>query len=216
MVKILSQEDSVFNTFLSEIRDEYVQQDRLRFRKNMERMGQVMAYEISKKLFYQEREVITPLGVSEMRVHKYEPILATVLRAGLPFHQGFLDFYDGADSMFIAAYRNYLGSEEDFEINVDYLSGSFVDDKIVILIDPMIATGQSIVASYKAMLNRGLPKQLHIASVVCSAEGLEYLQKHLPANTQYWLGAVDDEMTAQGYVVPGLGDAGDLSFGEKL
>lgn len=216
MVHILSQEDSVLNTFLSEIRDEYVQQDRFRFRKNMERMGQIMAYEMSKKLFYHEREIITPLGVSEMRVHKYEPVLATILRAGLPFHQGFLDTFDGADSIFIAAYRNYLGSEEDFDIKVDYLSGSFVDDKLVVLIDPMIATGQSLVASYKALLQRGVPKQIHVAAVVSSAEGLDFVQKHLPANTTYWLGAVDEEMTAQGYVVPGLGDAGDLAFGEKI
>lgn len=216
MVKILSRENSILNTFIAELRDEYIQKDSMRFRKNLERIGEVMAYEISKKLYYGEQEIITPLGVSNMTTIKYQPVLATILRAGLPFHNGLLNFFDRAESTFISAYRKHHSNEDDFQIKIDYLSSSLIDDRIIILNDTMLATGASIVASYKALLKYGTPKHLHIACVISSSEGLEYVKKHLPENTSIWVVVVDEELTAQGYIVPGLGDAGDLSYGEKV
>lgn len=216
MVKILSKENSILNTFVAEIRDEYIQKDSMRFRKNLERIGEIMAYEISKKLYYNEQEIVTPLGVSNMTTIKYQPVLATILRAGLPLHQGFLNFFDQAESTFISAYRKHHSNEENFEIKIDYLSSSLIDDRIIILNDTMLATGASIVATYKALLKYGTPKHLHIACVVSSSEGLAYVKKHLPENITIWVVVIDEELTAQGYIVPGLGDAGDLSYGEKV
>lgn len=216
MVKILSKENSILNTFVAELRDEYIQKDTMRFRKNLERIGEIMAYEISKKLYYNEQEIITPLGISNMTTIKYQPVLATILRAGLPLHQGFLNFYDHAESTFISAYRKHYSNEENFEIKIDYLSSSLIDDRIIILNDSMLATGASIVATYKALLKYGTPKHLHIACVLGSSEGIEYVKKHLPENTTIWAAVVDEELTAQGYIVPGLGDAGDLCYGEKV
>jgi uracil phosphoribosyltransferase len=216
MVKILSRENSILNTFIAELRDEYIQKDSMRFRKNLERIGEIMAYEISKKLYYGEQEIITPLGVSNMTTVKYQPVLATILRAGLPLHNGFLNFFDQAESTFISAYRKHHSNEDNFQIKIDYLSSSLIDDRIIILNDTMLATGASIVATYKALLKYGTPKHLHIACVISSSEGLEYVKKHLPENTSIWVVVVDEELTAQGYIVPGLGDAGDLSYGEKV
>lgn len=216
MVKILSKENSILNTFVAELRDEYIQKDSMRFRKNLERIGEIMAYEISKKLYYNDQEIITPLGVSNMTTIKYQPVLATILRAGLPLHQGFLNFFDQAESTFISAYRKHYSNEESFEIKIDYLSSSLIDDRIIILNDTMLATGASIVATYKALLKYGTPKHLHVACIVTSSVGLEYIKKHLPENTTIWVVVVDEELTAQGYIVPGLGDAGDLCYGEKV
>lgn len=216
MVVQLAKDRSVVNRFLAELRDEAVQRDPLRFRRNMERVGEVMAYELSRTLAYEEREVTSPLGVARMMLPVEQPVLATILRAGLPLHQGMLNYFDRADSAFISAYRKHRKGEEGFDIEVEYLSSPSLDDRVLVLCDPMLATGRSMVLVYKALLRFGRPKSVHIVSAIASSEGLEYLQSHMPPGTRIWLGAVDEEMTAQAYIVPGLGDAGDLAYGAKL
>lgn len=216
MVVQLNRENTVANRFLAELRDEQVQKDPLRFRRNLERIGELMAYELSRTLDYEEREVRSPLGLAHTQLPKDEPVLATILRAGLPLHQGLLNYFDRADSAFVSAYRKHRKGEEGFDIAVEYMSSPSIDDRVLVISDPMLATGQSMVLVYKALLRMGKPRALHIVSVIASAEGLEYVQSHLPANTRIWLGAVDEEMTAQAYIVPGLGDAGDLAYGSKV
>ena len=214
-VRILSEEHhSVFSDFIAEIRDHKIQQDRMRFRRNMERCGEVFAYEISKELSYEPKEVTTSLGLSNEYVMEENPILITILRAGLPLHQGLLNFFDRADNGYISAFRKHH-KDGTFDIELQYLACPNLEDKTVILTDPMLASGSSMVLAYKAMLSKGKPKHCHIVSLIASAEGLEYVKKNLPLNCTIWLGAVDQEMTAQSYIVPGLGDAGDLAFGKK-
>ena len=214
-VRILSEEQpSVFNQFIAEIRDVNIQKDRLRFRRNMERCGEIMGYELSKELAFEKKEVITPLGVSEEQVLKEQPVLITILRAGLPLHQGLLNVLDHADNGYISAFRKHH-KDGTFDIELEYLACPSLKDRIVILSDPMLATGSSMVLAYKALLEKGKPKHCHIVSLIASAEGVEYTKKNLPPNSTLWLGAVDQEMTAQSYIVPGLGDAGDLAFGAK-
>jgi len=215
MVHNISKENSVFNEFLSEIRNKNVQQDRMRFRKNLERMGEVMAYELSKKLSYSPVEIETPLGSTEMSLIIEQPILATILRAGLPFHNGFLNFFDKADNAFISAYRKRKPGQNDFVVEVEYLSSPSLEGKELIIIDPMLATGSSMVLVYKALMNSGIPKHIHIVCAIASKEGINHVKSHLPADITIWVGAIDDELTANGYLVPGLGDAGDLAFGKK-
>lgn len=219
MVKVinLGEQDSVFNQFLSEIRDVEIQKDRMRFRRNLERLGEIMAYEISKTLDYERIEVETQLGVKEMRVVKEQPVIATILRAGLPFHNGILSMFDKADNAFIAAYRKY-DKNEDFEIKVEYYSSPDVDGRTLILCDPMLATGESLVKTLHGLLNDEMnPKHIHIVVVIASAEGLEFVKRSLSRMpVTIWVGAVDEELTAHAYIVPGLGDAGDLAFGEKM
>lgn len=216
-VNILGSQDSVFNQFLSEIRDAEIQKDRMRFRRNLERLGEIMGYEISKTLEYKEIEVSTQLGIKEMRVLKDQPVIATILRAGLPFHNGILNMFDQADNAFIAAYRKY-DKNEDFEIKVEYYSSPDVDGRTLILCDPMLATGESLVKTLRGLLNDEMhPKQIHIVVAIASAEGLEYVKRNLSRMpVTIWVGAVDEELTAHAYIVPGLGDAGDLAFGEKM
>ncbi len=216
-VNILGLQDSVFNQFLSEIRDAEIQKDRMRFRRNLERLGEIMGYEISKTLEYEQIEVTTQLGIKEMRVLKEQPVIATILRAGLPFHNGILNVFDHADNAFIAAYRKY-DKNEDFEIKVEYYSSPDVDGRTLILCDPMLATGESLVKTLHGLLNDEMePKQIHIVVVIASAEGLEYVKRSLSRMpVTIWVGAVDEELTAHAYIVPGLGDAGDLAFGEKM
>jgi uracil phosphoribosyltransferase len=182
----------------------------------MERIGEIFAYEISKTMEYESQEVITSLGTAEVQLMKTIPVLATILRAGLPLHQGMLNFLDKADNAFVSAYREHRKDDE-FSIQVEYVSSPELEKRILILTDPMLATGQSMVASYKALLVHGKPVHTHFVSVVASVQGVEYLKRMLPkTGTTIWVAAIDDELTAQGYIVPGLGDAGDLAFGQKI
>jgi uracil phosphoribosyltransferase len=214
MVHILQQNPSIANTFIAELRDESIQKDPMRFRRNLERLGEVMAYEISKTLAYQQTEVVTPLGVAEVALPAEQPVIATILRAGLPVHQGILNYFDRADNAFISAYRKHH-KDGSFEIKVEYLSSPDLDNRVLILCDPMLATGQSMYLTYKAILAMGKPRHVHVVSLIASAEGLSYIKSHFPENTTIWLGAVDDELTVKSYIVPGLGDAGDLAYGQK-
>lgn len=216
MVVRTNSERSVVNHFLAELRDESIQKDPLRFRRNLERIGEVMAYELSKTLDYAEREVISPLGTARVDLTVDKPVLATILRAGLPLHQGLLNYFDRADCAFVSAYRKHRTGEDGFDIEVEYMSSPSLEDRVLIISDPMLATGRSMVLVYKALLRLGKPKALHIVSVIASAEGIEHVKSHLPPNTRIWVAAVDEEMTAQAYIVPGLGDAGDLAYGAKL
>lgn len=217
MIKVhnFSETNSIYNNFLAQLRNLKIQQDRMRFRRNLERLGEIMAYEISKELNFESTDVYTPLGTAPSNIIKQEPVVATILRAGLPLHQGVLNYFDGADNCFISAYRKH-SSEDDFEVEIEYLSSPDLDGKVVILTDPMIASGASMVLAHKAILRKGNPKHIHIAGVISSAEGIEYVKMNMPENTTIWIGAIDEEMTAQSYIVPGLGDAGDLAFGEKI
>lgn len=215
-IKNLELQDSLFNHILAEIRDAEIQQDRLRFRTNLRRIGEIMAYEISKTMEYVSKEVITPLGVKEVRVLAEQPVLATILRAGLPFHEGMLNMFDRADNAFIAAYRKY-DKDDDSEIRVEYFSSPDLDGRVLILCDPLLATGESLVKTIEGLLGDFMePKQIHIAVAVASSDGIEHLKRRLSRKSvTVWVGSVDDELTARAYVVPGLGDAGDLAFGEK-
>ncbi|MBK7391411.1 MAG: uracil phosphoribosyltransferase [Bacteroidetes bacterium] len=214
MVQILNQQNSIISRFIAEIRDAVIQKDRMRFRRNLERIGEVAAYEISKKMVYESREVVTPLGIANVNIPKDEPVLATILRAGLPLHQGLLNYFDHADNAFISAYRKHH-KDGTFDISLEYVSSPSLHNRIVILSDPMLATGQSMVMTYKAILEKGKPQHTHIVAALASTQGVEYVKKHLPLGITLWIGAVDEELTAQSYIVPGLGDAGDLAFGEK-
>jgi len=210
-----SKTNSIYNNFLAQLRDLKVQKDRMRFRRNLERLGEITAYEISKTLDYKTSDIYSPLGVAQMNILEQQPIIATILRAGLPLHQGFLNYFDNSDNCFISAYRKHTNNE-DFDVEIEYLSSPSVDGKTVILTDPMIASGASMVLAYKALLSKGKPKHVHVVGVISSLEGINYVKRHMPANTTIWVGAIDEEMTAQSYIVPGLGDAGDLAFGEKM
>ena len=215
-IKILGKENSIFNHFIAEIRSENAQQDSMRFRRNLERLGEIFAYEISKTMDYKEREVVTPLGIANMKLMTQKPVLATILRAGLPFHQGLLNYFDDSENAFISAFRKHY-RDGSFEIQVDYMSAPDMGGKVLIIADPMLATGKSMILAYEEMLNNGTPKHTHIVCAIASAQGIEYLQKNLsPSKCTIWVGAVDDELTANSFIVPGLGDAGDLAYGNKL
>lgn len=216
MVMELAKERSVVNQFIAELRDHAVQKDPMRFRRNLERIGEVMALKLSQTMEFTAAEVITPLGTARTERLLEQPVLATILRAGLPLHQGLLNYFDRADSAFVSAYRKHRKGEDAFDIEVEYMSSPSLEDRVLVLCDPMLATGRSMVLVHKALLRLGRPKALHVVSVIASAEGLEYAKLHLPPGTRFWIGAVDDEMTAQAYIVPGLGDAGDLAYGAKL
>lgn len=218
MIKInnLERTDSVFNQYMAELRDAVIQQDRMRFRRNLERIGEVMAYEISKSFEYDDEEVTTPLGIKQIRTMHEQPVIATILRAGLPFHNGMLSMFDQADSAFIAAYRKYDKNEEDSEIRVEYFSSPDIEDRILIVCDPLLATGESIVKTLNGLMEDMMPKEVHIAVAVASQDGLDYVERtmsRLPVTI--WVGSIDEELTARAYVVPGIGDVGDLAYGEK-
>lgn len=215
MSRILSQENSLVNVFISELRDVTIQKDSMRFRRNLERLGEIFAYEISKQLEYEEREIVTPLGIAPTPVLKNQPVIATILRAGLPVHQGLLNYFDKAENAFVSAYRKHH-KDNTFEIKVEYMSSPDLADKTLIICDPMLATGQSMLLAYKALLQRGKPRHIHVVGLIASVEGLQYIKSHFPENTSFWMGAVDDELTAKSYIVPGLGDAGDLAYGQKI
>ncbi len=214
MVNILSKTNSIINQFIAEIRDSEIQKDRMRFRRNLERIGEIAAIEISKTMDYAEKEVVTPLGIANVPLMTEQPVIGTILRAGLPLHQGLLNYFDHADNAFVSAYRRHH-KDGTFDIRLDYLSSPGLENRILILADPMLATGSSIVVTYRAILEKGKPKKTHIVAVLASSEGIEYVKKHLPEDVTIWVGAVDDELTAQAYIVPGLGDAGDLAYGIK-
>ena len=211
----LGNQNSIFNHFIREIRDINIQNDSMRFRRNIERIGEIFAYEISKKMEYKKEDITTPLGISTESLMKEKPVLATILRAGLPLHQGLLNYFDSSDNAFISAYRKHKKGG-DFEIKIEYMASPDLDGKTLILCDPMLASGSSMILAIQAILTRGTPKHIHIVSVISSSEGVEYVKENIPMqNCTLWLGAEDEEMTAQSYIVPGLGDAGDLAFGEK-
>lgn len=214
-IHILGEHCSLFNEFLAEIRSADVQVDSMRFRRNLERLGEIFAYEISKTMRYEKQEVTTPLGIAEMSRLVSKPVLATILRAGLPLHQGLLNYFDKGENAFISAFRKYY-KDGSFEIQVDYMSSPELDDKTLILADPMLATGQSMVLAYEELMSKGEPDHTHIVCIIASRQGLDYVQQHLsPSKCTLWIGAVDEELTAHSYIVPGLGDAGDLAYGIK-
>jgi len=216
MIHILENQESLLSQYIAEVRDVEMQKDSMRFRKNMERLGEIFAYEISKKLNWEKKEVITPLGEAQCKVLKEQPVIATILRAGLPMHQGILNYFDRAENAFISAYRKHHKNGS-FTIQIEYASCPPIDQKVLILSDPMLATGASMVLTYKELLSKGKPSHTHIVSVLASAQGIDYVKKHLPIGSfTLWVGAVDDELTAKAYIVPGLGDAGDLAYGSKL
>lgn len=214
-IHILGEHSTLFNEFLAEIRSADVQIDSMRFRRNLERLGEIFAYEISKTMRYEKQEVTTPLGIAEMSRLVSKPVLATILRAGLPLHQGLLNYFDKGENAFISAFRKYY-KDGSFEIQVDYMSSPELDDKTLILADPMLATGQSMVLAYEELMSKGEPDHTHIVCIIASRQGLDYVQQHLsPSKCTLWIGAVDEELTAHSYIVPGLGDAGDLAYGIK-
>jgi len=211
----LGNQNSIFNHFISEIRNIEVQNDSMRFRRNLERIGEIFSYEISKKMEYSNTKITTPLGISRENLISEKPVLATILRAGLPLHQGFLNYFDSSDNSFISAYRKHKNGV-DFEIKIEYMSSPEITGKTIILCDPMLASGSSMILAMKSLLSKGRPKHIHIVSVISSSAGINYLKENIPIqNCTLWIGAIDKEMTSQSYIVPGLGDAGDLSYGKK-
>ena len=210
----LSKSHSIVNEYVSEIRDASIQQDRMRFRKNMERCGQVLAYEISKILPYKTKQVTTPLGTAEVEVLKNQPVIGAILRAGLILHQGMLNVFDHADNAFISAYRKH-NIDGSFEIALEYLSCPELNERVFILADPMLATGSSLVKTIHFLKAEGRPKEIHIVAAIACTVGIEYIKRAEPYVT-IWCGDIDEELTAKGYIVPGLGDAGDLAYGTKV
>jgi len=211
----LSENNSILNTFIAEIRDKKIQKDAMRFRRNIERIGEIMGYEMSKQLPYITKAVTTPLGTKLIDLIDDKIVLCSILRAGLPLHQGLLNYFDKAENAFISAYRK-IKPNGDFDIRVEYFASPSLQDKTLFLADPMLATGQSLVSTYKALLSHGTPKELHIFAVIGSSDGIDYISKYLPKQTHLWIATVDDTLNNHGYIIPGLGDAGDLAFGDKL
>ena len=211
----LNRNNSILNQYLAEIRDVNIQGDSLRFRRNIERVGEIMAYEISRDLPYQPLEIQTPLAMATENVPTIQPVIATILRAGLPLHRGFINYFDHAENAFVSAYRKYIDTDN-FDIHIEYIASPRLDGKTLILVDPMLATGGSMELAYKALLTKGEPAHIHIASVIASRQAVEHVQKVFPQDkTTVWCAAVDPELNAHSYIVPGLGDAGDLCYGEK-
>jgi len=212
----LGTNNSVLNQFISEIRDVNIQNDAMRFRRNIERIGEILSYELSKTLAYTEATVQTPLGNKAMILPTNSLVLCSVLRAGIPLHQGLLNYFDTAENAFISAYRYHLDNSDEFEIIVKYLAAPSLENKTLILTDPMLATGKTLENTYRALKSHGTPKQIHIVSVIGSKTGIDYIENLFPENTHLWIAAIDEKLNAKGYIVPGLGDAGDLSYGTKL
>ncbi|WP_338358651.1 uracil phosphoribosyltransferase [Yeosuana marina] len=212
----LSQQNSVLNTFISEIRDVTIQKDQMRFRKNIERIGEVLGYELSKALHYKTSVITTPLSNCRMSVIDNDIVLCSILRAGIPLHNGLLNYFDMAENAFISAYRHHSDSSDDFEIIVEYLACPDLENKTLILADPMLATGRSMVTAFEALKPFGTPKDIHLVSTIGAQEGVDYVEKYFDKHTHLWIAAIDETLNEKGYIVPGLGDAGDLSFGDKL
>lgn len=210
-----AEHNSLISQYMTELRDVNKQHDMLRFRRNLERIGEIMAYEISKTLKYKTVETVTPLATAKTQVIDTPLVLATIFRAGVPFHQGFLNYFDHAENAFVSAYRKYK-EKENFDVCIEYLASPRLDGKTLIIADPMLATGASMELSYRALLTKGTPAHIHVASVIGSQQAVDYIAEHFPAEkTTLWIGAVDPEINAHSYIVPGLGDAGDLAYGIK-
>ena len=208
-------ENTLFNQYIAEIRDVNIQGDSLRFRRNIERIGEIMAYEISRDFPYKKIEVQTPLAMARENVPAEQPVIATILRAGLPLHRGFINYFDHAENAFVSAYRKYI-DENNFDIHIEYIASPRLDGKILILVDPMLATGGSMELAYKALLTKGEPAHVHVVSVIATEQAVEHVKNTFPADkTTIWCAAIDPELNAHSYIVPGLGDAGDLCYGEK-
>ncbi|SDG74676.1 uracil phosphoribosyltransferase [Winogradskyella thalassocola] len=212
----LSDTPSILNTFMSELRDKTVQKDSMRFRRNIERIGEIMGYELSKSLQFNPHTIATPLGNSETVLHQNDIVLCSILRAGVPLHNGLLNYFDAAENAFISAYRQHKHNPESFEIVVEYLACPSLEGKTLILADPMLATGQSMVATYEALKPFGTPKDIHLVSVIGAQEGVDYVSKEFGTDVKLWIAAIDENLNEKGYIIPGLGDAGDLAFGNKL
>lgn len=207
-------ERSLVNVFMRELRDEKIQKDMLRFRRNIERIGEIAAYEISKTLEFKTIDTKTCLGTAKSHVVDETVVIATILRAGLPLHQGVHNYFDGAENAFVSAYRKYV-SKDDFRIHIEYIAAPRIDDKVLIITDPMLATGSSMELAYEALLTKGKPSNVHIVSVIASQQAIDFIRDKFPADTTLWVAAIDNEVNEHKYIVPGLGDAGDLAFGEK-
>lgn len=215
-IHYISENNSILNHFLSQLRDVTIQRDSMRFRKNIERIGEIMAYELSKTLTYKDIEVKTPLGVKNTTALEDNLVLCSVLRAGLALHTGFMNFFDDAENGFVSAYRHHPNNDADFEILVEYQAAPSFNNKNLILIDPMLATGQSLVAVFNKLMAQQTPKEIHIAVVIAAPEGVAYLKENLPENCHLWIATLDEKLNDNNYIVPGLGDAGDLAYGSKL
>lgn len=215
MIHNLSETNSIFGTFLGELRDVEIQSDPLRFRRNLERVAEIMGYEVSKLLTYVDTNVETPLGTAVVPMLNQQPVLATILRAGLGMHLGLLNYFDRAESAFVSAYRKHTTPEE-FDVYVEYMAAPAIDDKVLIISDPMLATGTSMALVYKALLRQGTPSKIIVIAAIATTDALNFLKTKMPERTQYFVGAIDEELTAESYIVPGLGDAGDLAYGVKV
>ena len=215
-IHYISDQNSILNHFLAQIRDVNIQKDSMRFRKNIERIGEIMAYELSQTLDYKNIDVQTPLGIKHTTTIAEPVVLCSILRAGLALHQGFMNFFDEAENGFVSAYRHHYNNDDEFDILVEYKAAPSFEGKNLILIDPMLATGQSIVAVLQKLHLEHQPKEIHIAVVIAAPEGIAYLEKNLPSNCHLWVAALDEKLNEKNYIVPGLGDAGDLAYGNKL
>jgi len=216
IIKHVSKQNSILNKFIAEIRDKKIQKDSLRFRTNIERMGEIISYELSKTLQYRTQNIETPLGIKKMNVLDDKIVLASILRAGLPLHMGVLRIFDNAENAFVSAYRKHEGNSDEFSIQIDYVATPSIKGKVLVLVDPMLATGQSLVAVYRKLIQFGHPKDVHVISIIGSQDGINYLQKELPDDTHLWIADFDQKLNDKGYIVPGLGDAGDLAYGAKV
>jgi len=216
IVHDFSTEKSLLNQFIAEIRDLTIQKDAMRFRKNIERIGEILSYELSKTLEFSSKNIKTPFGNKNIKIPQNELVLCSVLRAGLPLHQGLLNYFDKAENAFISAYRHHRDNADAFEVIVKYLASPSLNNKTLILTDPMLATGKTLENVFEALKKNGIPKQIHIVSVIASRRGVDYVSSIFPENTHLWIATIDEELNNKGYIIPGLGDAGDLSFGVKL
>ncbi len=212
----LLEQNSIASKFLAELRDVSIQKDRMRFRRNIQRLGEILGYELSKSLNYNKAEIKSPLGPASMHLPEKDIVICSILRAGLPLHEGLLNYFNEAENSFISAYRHHPFDDEKFEIIVEYLASPSLEGKTLILADPMLATGRSFVNVFNALQEMGTPKQIHLVSVIGAEEGVEHISENFPENTQLWIAAIDKKLNEHGYIVPGLGDAGDLSYGEKM
>jgi len=215
-IHYLSEKNSVLNHFLGQIRNVNIQKDSMRFRRNIERIGEIMAYEMSQSFHYKDVEITTPLGVKKTTEIADQLVLCSILRAGLGLHQGFLNYFDNAENGFISAYRHHPNHDDFFDILVEYQAIADINGKNVLLVDPMLATGQSLVAVFNKLMERGTPKEIHIAVIIAAPEGISYLKENLPDSCHLWVGSLDEKLNDKSYIVPGLGDAGDLAYGDKL
>ncbi len=216
IINNLSKENSVLNHFVSELRDVNVQKDSMRFRRNLERIGEVLAYELSKNLKYEAKEIETPLAKTESQLLVDQPVICTILRAGLPLHLGMLNYFDQSETTFVSAFRKHPDEGKEFEIVVEYLATPDLNNKTLIIADPMLATGESMVSVYEVLKKHGTPKEIHVVASIGSEEGVEYISRVFPENSNLWIAAIDPILNDKKYIVPGLGDAGDLAFGKKV